>query len=130
MNVANYFSFLQSKLWGDLQGLIALAFIIGFISCIMVQAIKQADKTVFLQFQLTKNPLFIINSFLNLIITIIIILVFDGMGAWYFTGLYILLIWLFSWALSIIGYEYFLKYVFKLFDLIDAGLNYLIKKLQ
>jgi hypothetical protein len=128
--VLSYFSFLQTKLWTNLQGLFFLSIIIAFISCIIVQAIKKADNTIFLKTELSKNFLFIINGIFNLIITIIVIIIFDGLNKWYFTGLYILLIFLFSYALSILCYDYFLKYIFKILDIINLYLNNKKKKLK
>ncbi len=128
--VLSYFSFLQTELWTNLQGLFFLSIIIAFISCIIVQAIKKADNTIFLKTELSKNFLFIINGIFNLIITIIVIIIFDGLNKWYFTGLYILLIFLFSYALSILCYDYFLKYIFKILDIINLYLNNKKKKLK
>jgi len=128
--VMPYFSFLQTELWKNIQGLFFLSITIAFIVCIVVQAIKKADDTIFLKSELSKNPLFVINGFLNFLITFIIILIFDGLSKWYLTGLYILLIFLFSFALSILCYDYFLKYIFKILDIIDLWLENKKNKLK
>ena len=125
---STYFSILQSKLWENIQSLFLLALTIGVISSLIVEAVKKSDDTIFLKSALCKNSLFIINGIINFIITFIIIVVFDGQGKWYLTALFMLLIWSFSWAITILFYDYILKYVFKLFNLLGSILDVLIAK--
>lgn len=134
-DIKSYFTFLQTKLWTDLQGLLVIALIIGFISSIILQAIKKSDDEIFPKSDMGKRLMQIINGFLNLFTTCVVVLVFDGFNKIYQNILYIGLIWMFSWAIAIISYAYFTKYLFealeaggKAFKLLNAWLDDEIKK--
>jgi hypothetical protein len=118
--VKSYFTILQTKLWTDLQGLFLISFIIAFIASLIIEAIKRSDETVFLRTELKKNSIFIINVILILFITCVIVLVFDGYDEIYKSIIYILLIWFFSWSISVPLYSYSIKYLFKFFDTIGS----------
>lgn len=121
--IINIFSFLASKLWENIQGLFVLAYTIAIISCLLVQAIKNANEIIFKKAPFKSNIIFIINGVLNFIISNIITLVFDGLSNWYKTILYIFLVFLFAWALSLIFYDYFLKYILYIFQIIENKLK-------
>ena len=126
----NPFTILLSKLWENIQGLFLLSIVVSIISCLLIQAIKNADKTIFLEKELNKNSIFIISIVLNFIFSISVVLVFDGLSKLYLTIIYIILIWVCSWSLSSLVYDYILKYLFLILDIIKYKLKNIKHKLR
>jgi hypothetical protein len=126
----NPFSILVSQLWGNVQGLFLLAFVVAIISCLLIQAIKKADDTIFLKEQLSKNALFLLNILITFLITIIITITMAEQKTLFLTIVFAVVLWLFSWGLSVIFYDYFLKYLFLAFDIIEGKLKNIKVKLK
>jgi len=128
--VLSYFTVLKSKMFQDVQQLFFISIIVGFIASILVEAIKESEGTIFLKDEANKNVIFITNAILNLFISITIVLAFDGLTTWILTLFYILLITILSFALSIVCYKYFIRYLFRLFDVMGTAIDLLDAKLK
>jgi small basic protein len=126
----NPFTILLSKLWENIQGLFLLSIVVSIITCLLIQAIKNADDTIFLKKELNKNLIFIMNIIFNFIFSVSVVLVFDGLGKPYLTIIYMILIWVFSWSLSSLIYDYTLKYLFLVLDIIKYKLKNIKDKLN
>jgi hypothetical protein len=121
--VTQYFSVLKTQLWTNVQDLILIAILVAFITSVFIQAIKRSDETIFLKKSPNKSIIFILNIILNLIFSISTVLIFDGQGNFWNTLMYMTLIWILSFAFSILMYDYFLKYIFLILDIVEAKLQ-------
>lgn len=121
-----FLKLLSSDLVTAIQSLFIIASVVAFISIIIVQAIKKIDEKVFINKNLSNLMLAVINGVVNLIIAVIVVIVFDGIGAWWKSILYGVLIWLTSWATSVILYDNVMNIIFDLFEVISIK----VKKLK
>lgn len=114
---------ISGKLFEMLKEFGVLSFVIAMLSCLLVQAIKQSDDKVFTKYSLSGVGIWVLNLIITGLITIAVVFVFDGLPSIVHSIVYSLLCWLLSWAMSILGYDYFLKFLFLGFDIIDKKLK-------
>lgn len=122
----DYLSSFNKELITVLQQFWVLVVLIALISCFFTQAIKKTDTEVFTKKNLSPLHYWIINLGFSLMTSIFVIIVFDGIDSVGKTILYICLNWICGWTLSVIGYDYVLKYLFKTFEIGELKLDTII----
>lgn len=114
---------ISEKLFTMLKEFGVLSFVIALVSSLFIQAIKQSDDKVFVKSQLTSLGLWVLNLIITGLISVAVIFVFDGLGSIWKSIIYTVLTWILSFALSILCYDYFLKYLFLVFEIIEKKLK-------
>lgn len=109
---------ISDKLFTMLKEFGVLSFVIALISSLFVQALKNSDDNALSKIKFTPFSIWLLNVITTGVLSIAVIFVFDGLGSIWVSIVYTLLCWVLSWALSILCYDYFLKYLFMVFDII------------
>jgi len=119
VDFTKYVTFLNGKVWDLLQQFGVFIVIVGIISCLITQSIKKSDDNVFTKGNLSALGYWIINICTNLLLSVLIIVTFDGLPSMIQSITYIVLIFICSWVISILAYDYILKYFFLLLEIIE-----------
>jgi hypothetical protein len=117
-SIKEIFTFFSSDLWKAMQELFITGGIISIISVLFTQAIKITDENVFTGLKANSVVMWVINLCFVILFSIFFVFVFDGKNGLLLTILYILIIILFSWSLSILLYTHIIKH---LLDLLEIG---------
>jgi hypothetical protein len=115
--VLTLFTFFGTELWILLQEMFAMCFIIASISIFFTQAFKLSDRKVFLEVSVSKKIMWFVNLFFVVFLSITFIFVFDGKNGVVQNTIYMLSVIAFSWALSVVLYDYFVKYLLLGFEI-------------
>lgn len=129
-NYVDYLTNLNKDLFKILQQFAIFILIIACISCLFTQAVKKSDDSIFTNYNLKPLHYWLLNLGFTLIISIFMVLVFDGMDYISRTISYIFLNWVCGWIFSVLGYDYFLKYIFYGFEIIELKIKLIYEKLN
>jgi uncharacterized membrane protein YiaA len=91
-----------------------LLLVISVGSVIITQAIKDSIEKVFLKKKCPAIMPWLASIGVSLLVTILIVLVFDGQGSLWATVNYIITLWIASWAVTVLGYSLIVRILFSL----------------